>query len=442
MDYLLLMTMAGSMLFVGYACWERLFRRFATEGMKYLALVCTLLVFAVPWVWLKGIYVFLLSWPLRVEAPIGEGVTVELADITTEQYAYITPDYRWQQLVYGIWTIVALMLVIRKCVVYFRSKRKLMSVLEKCRDSLLEETAERLKREFHLKRVPDIFVTPGRNATFTIGLFKPVILLQSNYKAEELYPILKHELYHVVRKDLLLKQLLEFVCCLHWFNPFVYLLRRRFNGVCESSCDERVNRGCTETEREAYSRLLIDNLPKPHQRDSQRNVPLNNGLDNSYISTMERVNLVMGTKERKAWKKRLAAGAFAAMMVLNSFTALAYPDVYHVDIAYEDMAEEASDGSAFWIEGTQEIRYNENVFEVLYEESFIDVEGNIYSVDSYSPYVFCIKHKIVPGYFQTHKKDENGGCTVKVCEGTRCTICNSIWVGDLYSVTTYVKCPH
>lgn len=442
MNYLLLMTMAGSMLFVGYACWERLFRRFATEGMKYLALVCTLLVFAVPWVWLKGIYVFLLSWPLQVEAPIGEGVTVELADITTEQYAYITPDYRWQQLVYGIWTIVALMLVIRKCVVYFRSKRKLMSVLEKCRDSLLEETAERLKREFHLKRVPDIFVTPGRNATFTIGLFKPVILLQSNYKAEELYPILKHELYHVVRKDLLLKQLLEFVCCLHWFNPFVYLLRRRFNGVCESSCDERVNRGCTETEREAYSRLLIDNLPKPHQRDSQRNVPLNNGLDNSYISTMERVNLVMGTKERKAWKKRLAAGAFAAMMVLNSFTALAYPDVYHVEDDKADVAEMVVDGDGFWAGDSIGDGYHKVMFPALYDEEFIDAEGNITPASSYSPYVFCIKHKIVSGYFQAHQKYDDGSCFVKVHESTRCTICNTIWIGDLFSTTTFVKCPH
>lgn len=66
----------------------------------------------------------------------------------------------------------------------------------------------------------------------------------------------------------------------------------------------------------------------------------------------------------------------------------------------------------------------------------------MYSVGSFSPYVFCIKHDIRPGYFQTHVRDDKGGCTVKTYEGTRCTICNSIWVGDLYSTFTYVKCPH
>lgn len=442
MKYLILMTMAGSMLYAGYLCWERLFRRFLTEKMKYFALACTLLVFVVPWVWLKGVYGYLLFWPMQVETPVSEGVTVEFADIITEKYAYVTPDYRWQQLFYAVWTIVALLLVIRKCAVYFRRKRKLMSVLEKCRDSLIEETAERLKKEFHLKRIPDIFVTPGRNATFTIGLFKPVILLQSSYRKEELYPILKHEFYHVVRKDLLLKQLLEFVCCLHWFNPFVYLLKRRFNGVCESSCDERVNKGCTEVEREAYAKLLVDNLPKPRKRDPQENAPLNNGLDNYYISTKERVNLIMGTKDIKTWKKRLAASAFAAMMVLNSFTAMAYPDVYHVEDNEAEVADMVVDGDGFWLDESIGDGYHKEIFDVLYEEEFIDAEGNITPASSYSPYVFCIKHKIVSGYFQAHQKYDDGSCLVKVHESTRCVICNTIWIGDLYSTLTYTKCPH
>ena len=420
---------------IGYLFWERLLRRFLTEGMKYYALVCILLVFAVPWVWLKGVYGYILRWPMRMVEVTSGGTLVDMAAIVTEGQAYKTPDYQWEQLVFFVWMIVALGLALRKVVVYIQSRRKLLSVTERCEDSFLAETVERLKREFHLKRRVDIFVTPGRNATLTIGLVRPIILLQKDYAKDELYVILKHEMIHVVRRDLLLKQLMGFVCCVHWYNPFVFLLKRRFNSVCESSCDERVNRTCSKDERDAYSRVLVVNLPKGKifkSRDAER----------AYVNTKERVNLVMEIKQVKRWKKRFAAGVFAALMVVNSFTAMAYPDVYHVDAGYAATAEDASDGSAAWADFSVVDVYSESVCEVVYENQFIDEEGNVYPASSFSPYVFCIKHDIRQGRFQTHVKDGNGGCTVKTYEGTRCTICNSIWVGDLISTYIYVKCPH
>lgn len=435
MIYLILMTTAGAMLMIGYLLWERLLRRFVTESMKYCALICILLVYAVPWVWLKRVYGYILRWPMQMNEAASGGTLVGMADIVTKGQAYMTPDYWWEQMVFFVWMIVALVLAFRRIVLYVHSRRRLLAVTERCKDSFLAETLERLREEFHLKRRVDIFVTPGRNATLTIGLLRPVILLQKNYARDELYVILKHEMIHVVRRDLLLKQLLGFVCCLHWFNPFVYTLKNRFNRVCESSCDERVNGSSSKDERNAYSRVLVVNLPRggePSGRESE----------NAYFDAKERVNLIMGVKQVKRWKKRLAAGVFAALIMVNSFTAMAYPDVYHVDVDYADVAMEASDGSAVWADEYLEDIYYEPMIEVFYEEAFIDEEGNVYPVNSFTPYVFCIKHDIRSGYFQTHKKQDDGGCTVKVYEGTRCTICNSIWVGDLYATLTYVKCPH
>ncbi len=435
MKYLILMTMAGSMLAVGYLFWAKVLRRFMTESMKYCALVCILFVFAVPWVWLKGIYGYILVWPMQLKKASSGGVPVGMADIVTQGQAYVTPDYRWLHLVFYVWLIVAAVLVLRKIMVYFRSRRRLLSVTERYEDSFVEETMERLKEEFHFKRRVDIFVTPGRNATLTIGMARPVILLQRDYAKEELYVILKHEMSHVVRRDLLLKQLLEFVCCLHWFNPFVYLLRHEFNNVCESSCDERVNRGSSENERSTYFKVLTDYLPI-------RRAPKDSESEEPYRSAKERVNLVMEAREIKRWKKCFAAGVFAMMMVVSSFTAMAYPDVYHVDAEYVDAAAKISNGEAVWTDFTLEGVYDKLLFDVVYDDQFIDGEGNVYPADSFSPYVFCIKHDIRPGYMQTHVKDGKGGCTVDVYEGTRCTICNSIWVGELHSTYIYVTCPH
>lgn len=81
---------------IGYLFWERLLRRFLTEGMKYYALVCILLVFAVPWVWLKGVYGYILRWPMRMVEVTSGGTLVDMAAIVTEGQAYKTPDYQWE----------------------------------------------------------------------------------------------------------------------------------------------------------------------------------------------------------------------------------------------------------------------------------------------------------------------------------------------------------
>lgn len=127
---------------IGYLFWERLLRRFLTEGMKYYALVCILLVFAVPWVWLKGVYGYILRWPMRMVEVTSGGTLVDMAAIVTEGQAYKTPDYQWEQLVFFVWMIVALGLALRKVVVYIQSRRKLLSVTERCEDSFLAETVE------------------------------------------------------------------------------------------------------------------------------------------------------------------------------------------------------------------------------------------------------------------------------------------------------------
>lgn len=375
MKYLFLMTAAGSVLFICYWVWSKVFAPCLTHSVRYKALVLVVLVFLIPWVWLKGIYSYVVRWFLQVRVPVVNGHPVAIADIVTAGEAY---------------------------------------------------------------------KTPGRNTTFTLGAMRPVVFLQEEYLEGQLYYIMKHEMTHMVRKDLLLKLLLECVCCLHWFNVLVYFLNDQFDNACEASCDERVLAGCTEDERRAYSKLLVDNLKRLKEQIAapRKRIPFENGLGDAYEKTKERVNLIMKAKEVGNWRKGLAAGMFAVLLVANSFTALAYPNVYRVEDEKADVAEDTIDGNAFWTGEVPGNGYNRTIVEVYYDDAFIDTAGNVFPVDVYSPYVFCIKHDIVSGYYETHRKNDQGGCTVKTFESTKCLNCNTIWIGDLYSTSTYVKCPH
>lgn len=49
----------------------------------------------------------------------------------------------------------------------------------------------------------------------------------------------------------------QIVICIHWFNPFVYLLEKEVNKACELSCDEAVISVLDDKARREYGDTLI-----------------------------------------------------------------------------------------------------------------------------------------------------------------------------------------
>nr|WP_304578775.1 hypothetical protein [uncultured Acetatifactor sp.] len=127
----------------------------------------------------------------------------------------------------------------------------------------------------------------------------------------------------------------------------------------------------------------------------------------------------MKVQKMKKMKRTMVAGLAAFMMLAESVTAF---------------AAEPHDAGC----GCGE----EHGAVILYDEQFVDEDGNITPVSGISAQVFCFGHRIVEGYFQTHVADGKGGCVVKTYHSTKCVYCDTVWVGALYSTDTYAKCPH
>ena len=172
--------------------------------------------------------------------PAGAKGLVDVAAIETKEIAYQTEKYQLLMLIVVIWFAMAVLFLVIRSVRYLRKRHGLHMLAIKCEDENLEETLECLRKAIRYRRRPEVLWSREDNETFTLGAFKPVIFLQKKYAEGELYWILKHEMIHIVRNDLLVKLLLEFVCCLHWFNPLIYLLEYKLKYLCETSCDERV----------------------------------------------------------------------------------------------------------------------------------------------------------------------------------------------------------
>ena len=94
-----------------------------------------------------------------------------------------------------------------------------------------------------------------------VGLCRPMIILPTSSISEiDLKLILTHELMHLKRKDLWVKMFALLAGTLHWFNPFVYVLRKDVSIWGELSCDEALASEMSHEERKLYGEAILNTL--------------------------------------------------------------------------------------------------------------------------------------------------------------------------------------
>ncbi len=103
----------------------------------------------------------------------------------------------------------------------------------------------------------------GLSSPFMMGVFRPIIVLpEGELTDNQLENILRHELTHFMRKDILYKWFAAIVRCLHWFNPIAYYLSHEINIECEISCDLSVVSKMNSQEEQNYIDTILSLLTK------------------------------------------------------------------------------------------------------------------------------------------------------------------------------------
>ncbi len=190
-------------------------------------------------------------------APIAPAAA-ESAEAPAPQQALPSPAARprlhWEPeaLLRAVWlagTALALLVTLTS---YLRFTARLRPTLRDARDSDLRTYAALGGRRAPLYR------SAQAASPLTYGLFAPKIVLpERDYDEEMLRNILRHELTHFRRFDMLYKWLALAVLATQWFNPVAWLARREINRACELSCDEWLLRGMTREEKQSYGETLL-----------------------------------------------------------------------------------------------------------------------------------------------------------------------------------------
>ena len=152
------------------------------------------------------------------------------------------------------------------------------------------------------------------SSPLTYGIFRPVILIPKKMdwnNEKQLQYVLSHEYVHIYRYDTVTKLIATLALCIHWFNPFVWVMYLLFNRDIELACDESVIRQFGEKSKSAYSLMLIN-----MEAAKSGLLPFCNNFSKNAIE--ERITAVMKIK-----KTSLLAICIAAILIIGVTTAFA-----------------------------------------------------------------------------------------------------------------------
>jgi beta-lactamase regulating signal transducer with metallopeptidase domain len=154
-----------------------------------------------------------------------------------------------------------------------------------------------LKKEMGIARQIGLFVCQCVDSPMMIGFARPQIFLPTaELTRDELRFILKHELVHYKRKDLLYKYLVLAATAMHWFNPIVYLMAKAIDTLCELSCDAEVVRSTDTDTRQRYSETIIGVV----KFQSKLRTALSTNFYGGKKDMKNRISSIMDTSRKKA----------------------------------------------------------------------------------------------------------------------------------------------
>lgn len=150
-----------------------------------------------------------------------------------------------------VWVCGAVLFVIASFIIYNLTASRLKKAIP-VKNSLLEKCMLTL----NIKRKIGLYESDFVSSPIVVGILKPRIVVPKALPEETLEYALLHELSHIMRYDNLWRLIFIFAVCLHWFNPFAWLLLHMSGQDMEHSCDERVLKNIKDCKRKNYAGAL------------------------------------------------------------------------------------------------------------------------------------------------------------------------------------------
>lgn len=259
-----------------------------SEIMITMSIVIILVIFVSPYLKRKYstrfIYFLWVAVAIRILIPINFNIShpVEVKSIYQEQKypvyemsgAYVIPQENGSEItiipqdnsinpmlfIFGAWIIIGCSLIGYSFITYFNFLRKVKSL--RFHDNQIQSYLNDIVIQEGYQQI-EIYVVDELDSPMLVGLFHPMILIPNiELDDEALYMVLKHELIHYKRKDILAKWLLMLCRSIYWFNPLLWYMNKRACNDMEISCDEMLLNDTTIEYRKKYGEVMLSMIKR------------------------------------------------------------------------------------------------------------------------------------------------------------------------------------
>lgn len=168
--------------------------------------------------------------------------------------------WTWRELALVGWLVGVVVLAGLRFVVAAKFRRQLRSA-RTCEDRRWLAIVAEEARASGWGEAVTCLETNAVDAPALCGWFRPRLLIPTGFAGkltdEDLRWVVRHELGHWRRKDLVAQRMMQAAVVLHWFNPLVWLAARLARADCELACDEFVLKRRAAGGGEAYGAALL-----------------------------------------------------------------------------------------------------------------------------------------------------------------------------------------
>lgn len=291
------------------------------------------------WLWLFILIGFLTPFKPSFGTPLYEIVTNATASASTQDTIHntvppqviadntVTPEpsaqIRIVTVLLAIWISGMLLLTFWYAYKHYQFRKYTKRFAKPC-DEETYTIALAVASDMGIKKLKVITLPDIATPMMTGFRYPTIILPESTYSKAEIRLIIKHELTHFKRFDLISKCLCLICRIVHWFNPFMKIITSHIDQVCELACDEAVVLGENRENRKLYCQSILSTVMAQSKTKSALQPVIASDFGNAKHELKHRLAMIVSTKNKRSLGAVCVAVAIA---VFFSGTVIAVTDV-------------------------------------------------------------------------------------------------------------------
>ena len=223
-----------------------------------------------------------------------------------------------------VWLLGFLICFAHMVITYIQLKKKLYNCTTQMIPKNIKWLVINCANKMNIKKICGIRISHCSDSIFLFASVKPKLIISENMlrgtSLKSLEHCLLHEFAHLKRKDSLLCLLTTFLCCVYWFNPFVWWGIKLMKQDMETACDAMATRTMTISEKIDYSQTLISLFS--HQK--QFFAVMGMAVSNTKKNAEKRIRGVF-MKKKINWGTKLIVIMLITIIFCTCFTTACQP---------------------------------------------------------------------------------------------------------------------